>query len=584
MSVKPKPPGQHGNSTAICWRYFGQLCDADGKLLDEARLYCSLCLDAEQQLGDKGHLSQVASFSSATSTGNLNCHLSNKHAMETNSEAKNKKILSFFQKSDNGCTLPAKSEYELNRDITMWFCRDLMPFEAVSMGGFTNFFAKNMAHCNLPKPQTLANTALFDIYQVVHGVVKQQLTTVNSVCLMFDGWTDRYKMRPYMGVRISFLRDWKYRVVTLGCHVLASHTAKAVAEHVSNLLSEFFSDTKKLFITSCHDGAANMVKSSKLLKVDAFQHCTAHCLHLLLTTDSINRLEEVKDLLQRCRDIVSTLHFKTLLIEDEMAATKDKVLIVKLEEQREQQQKVANIQNVLDIDEQYSPDLPQDEATHTTHAHQSLKSACPTRWNSTLYMCASLLQLKSETQNALKRSGHVDMCLGMNDIDFLEQLVAFLKPFNDFTQLFSCSMPSLSLIPIVKLQIKKNCVIRHEDDPKIKMIKEAVLAKLDHRFPETPSIKLHQLLDPETKNLIPRLEAMRVLEDALQDGKRRNLIMVETQPSTMSSASFDDGNDDAELKMKRMRMEYVSELRSSAGDCEDSGVCTFSCNFTLLVI
>jgi len=50
MCVKPKPPGQRGNSTAICWRYFGQLCDADGKLLDEARLYCSLCLYAEQQL------------------------------------------------------------------------------------------------------------------------------------------------------------------------------------------------------------------------------------------------------------------------------------------------------------------------------------------------------------------------------------------------------------------------------------------------------------------------------------------------------------------------------------------------------
>lgn len=163
----------------------------------------------------------------------------------------------------------------------------------------------------------------------------------------------------------------------------------------------------------------------------------------------------------------------------------------------------------------------------------------------------------------------------MDDIDFLEQLVAFLKPFNDFTQLFSCSMPSLSLIPIVKLQIKKNCVIRHEDNPKIRMIKEAVLAKLDHRFPETPSIKLLQLLDPETKSLIPRQETMRILEDALQDAKRRNLIMAEMQPSTMSSASCDDGNDDAGLKMKRMRMEYVSELRSSAQDCEDSGVCIF---------
>jgi len=32
-----------------------------------------------------------------------------------------------------------------------------------------------------------------------------------------------------------------------------------------------------------HDGAANMVKSSQLLKVENFQHWTSHTLHLLLT-------------------------------------------------------------------------------------------------------------------------------------------------------------------------------------------------------------------------------------------------------------------------------------------------------------
>jgi len=140
-----------------------------------------------------------------------------------------------------------------------------MPFEYVSMGGFTDFFAKNMTHLTLPKPQTLAGTALFDIYQVVLGV-NEQLATVNFVCLKFDGGTDHYKMRPYLGVRISFLRHWKYRVVTLGCHVLALHKAKAVAKHVSNLPGEFFPDTKKLFIKSCHEGAANMVKSSSCSK------------------------------------------------------------------------------------------------------------------------------------------------------------------------------------------------------------------------------------------------------------------------------------------------------------------------------
>jgi len=140
-----------------------------------------------------------------------------------------------------------------------------------------------------------------------------------------------------------------------------------------------------------------------------------------------------------------------------------------------------------------------------------------------------------------------------------------------------------TLIPIVELQIEKNCVTRHEDDPKIQNIKEVVLAKFDHCFPETPIMKLHQLLDRETKNLISSQEATRILEDGLQDANRANFI-VQTQPSTTSSASRDDGNDDAEFKMKRTRMEYVNELRSSAQDCEDSGVCIFSCILICFVI
>ena len=62
--------------------------------------------------------------------------------------------------------------------------------------------------------------------------MKEKLANVTSICLMFDGWTDRYKARPYMGVRVSFLLDWVYTVVTLGCHVLPSHTADKVADHL----------------------------------------------------------------------------------------------------------------------------------------------------------------------------------------------------------------------------------------------------------------------------------------------------------------------------------------------------------------
>ena len=531
LVIKPKPPSQHGNSSALCWKFFGQLSES-GKVVDESRVYCSLCLDVEQKLGDKGHISQVSNFASSTSTGNLNLHLSSKHDVVTNSDEKSKKILNYFKnKASLEEQFPAMSNHELNRDIAMWFCRDLLPFEAVSMDGFSAFFAKNMPHIGLPTSRTLGNTALNDIYQALRSQVKDKLSKVNSICLMFDGWTDRYRAWPYLGVRVSFLQDWKYSVATLGCHILPTHTAKAVADHVNDLLTQFFDDTKKLYITSCHDGASNMVKSSKLLKVDTYQHCAAHCLHLLLTTDSINKFDEVVELLQRCRDIVSKLHFKTLLIEDEIAATNDKVIIEKMQLY---QQQMSEVNEILDIDDQYLSEIRLHESNETDqpltqlskHSHQSLKAACPTRWNSTLRMIESLVELKREVNNALKRSGNVDMCLVKDEYDFLEQLVEFLRPFKDFTDLFSCSMPNLSVIPIMKMRIKKSCRANHGDDPKMSLIKEAVLTNLENSFPDTNRTKLHQLLDPETKAVIPRAEAQHLIEEAMEDAKRRGFIKV----------------------------------------------------------
>jgi len=147
---------------------------------------------------------------------------------------------------------------------------------------------------------------------------------------MFDGWTDRYKARPYIGVRASFLDGWVY-IVTLGCHVLPVHTSRAIADHVSLLLGKFFVDPKKLHITSCHDGAANMVKTSQLLKVESYQHCVAHALHLLLMTDGVNSVPDVKNILRKCREIVTVLHFKSLLMADELASTTDKKVVDELE-------------------------------------------------------------------------------------------------------------------------------------------------------------------------------------------------------------------------------------------------------------
>jgi hypothetical protein len=165
-----------------------------------------------------------------------------------------------------------------------------MPFSAVSKGGFLNFVAKHMPHMKPPCDSTLSSTALNDLYAAACNQVKKLLHNVNAVYVMLDGWTDKYKATSYNAIRVSFIKQWKFYIVTLNCEVLVHHTGDSLANEVNRVLDEFFCEEnglprKKLFITTCHDGAANVLKASRLLRSEHVQHCLGHCLHLLLSVD-----------------------------------------------------------------------------------------------------------------------------------------------------------------------------------------------------------------------------------------------------------------------------------------------------------
>ena len=174
----------------------------------------TLCFNERKTLGDKGHLSKVCNYASKTSTGNLNLHLSLKHEISICGEDNFAKILSYFKKYGGENSRKATSSHEVNRDFVIWICWDLLPFDIVGKEGFKSFFEHNAPELHTPTPKALSATALEDVYQAVKDAVKMKLTSVKSICLLFDGWTDQYKVRPYLGVRASFLDDWFFKVVT----------------------------------------------------------------------------------------------------------------------------------------------------------------------------------------------------------------------------------------------------------------------------------------------------------------------------------------------------------------------------------
>ena len=69
------------------------------------------------------------------------------------------------------------------------------------------------------------------------------------------------------------------------------------------------------WLYSTHDGASVLIKTSKLLKVQSWNHCVAHALHLLLTADSVKKVPSVMAVLEKCNTTVSFLPFKSDVLE-----------------------------------------------------------------------------------------------------------------------------------------------------------------------------------------------------------------------------------------------------------------------------
>jgi len=123
-------------------------------------------------------------------------------------------------------------------------------------------------------------------------------------------------------------------------------------------------------------------------------------------------------LLQKCKKIINTLHFKTELLESELLTTNDAIPATELLD------KISDIKAVLDADEQtVSDDVDAEDMTALSDApetsesdqkhqqpmprtFQRLQNEVPTRWNSSLHMIDSILYLQAEVSNALKRTGH----------------------------------------------------------------------------------------------------------------------------------------------------------------------------------
>jgi len=458
-------------------------------------------------------------YSLASSSSSLSKHLKDAHDIAESGESDNKankqSLMTSFA-TGVSCLRPAATPFELNRDFAIWAALDLQPFDFVSNDGMQYFFAKNFPSVKLPSRTTFSDQAIDDVYDVLTKEVARELRSIRVICVMFDGWTDD-QGKPFVGLRAGYItKQWEYKVVTISCKLLNGHTAKALSNHVHTELERFMADDqgnmKDIRLFTTHDGAVNMVKASQLLKSDQFIHCVSHSLHLLVVTDGLNRVCELTELLEKCSGIVTKLHFKGCDLQEEEEKKKDSLALSKIMEKIEEVTAVvANDTDDPVLDSTDSDDATMEDSDHhdeqeqatRTHKHKTLKKPVVTRWNSALHMVASILDNIDAVDQVLLRSGLGDLRLQKDEKELLAELRDFLKPFEENTQLVSSSAAFLSLIVLVRQDIKKRTAPNNDktvkSHPAMMQLKQLIANNVDRRLGINKTVILATLMDPSTK-------------------------------------------------------------------------------------
>lgn len=151
-------------------------------------------------------------------------------------------------------------------------------------------------------------------------------------------------------------------------------------------------------------------------------------------------------------------------------------------------------------------------------------------------MIESVCDLHMAVDNSLKKIGHAELCLHSNDVELLEALRKFLNEFDKLTERVSSTVPVLSMVPLMKLKIKRICQMENDDDEAIKDLKNYVLMNVDRRLSENEFMKINQVFDPMTKDIFSQDNAISLLQRAFTLATQKGILT--TSPVTPTATPY----------------------------------------------
>ena len=582
--------GLSRRKTSKAWSFMGHLVRArperDG---DETKvfhslmsdlLYCRLCF--EEQLNDEhGSLAKVYCTATTTSSGNHLTHAASRHGVRFDKDPALKVKLEEddwpdFQLSEDQSMVTDGSghigslelpELDFKRDFLMLACDDLRSLSVVDQPGFRAFVGKHTA-LELPSRFALSTSALSEEFEVLRMRIVDMLSSCVGGTLMLDSWSDGTPGplgRRFIAFRFSFVQNWSFEVVTLAVRPVSSLSAACTAPLVRDVTAQFLPQSGRrcvLFNTS--PDTADMQALSTVLGDERIS-CVADSMNRLLTADSLCRVPGVVHLLSKCSALVTAVHFD---------GDGQRQLEVEKHE-FDMFEQMAEVHELLRLDDRNPVASDDDDATQ--------RAGIASRWTVILAVVNAVLDNRRAIGEALRRAGSIELCPSTEDFELLTQLRDFLTPFQQFALLAAECSPNLSLVPLIRTRIQRQCVCQSGPDDEFAAaaggvrrpmdeVRQLVAAALDARLPLTEIVQLNVCFDPAVRDvLLVRSECEAMLSSAYR--RLRDSPLAEHFPRASVASSDDQLQDNGagSTAAKRLRLSLLMESSPAAAAVSKTG-------------
>nr|XP_041633427.1 zinc finger BED domain-containing protein 4-like [Drosophila kikkawai]XP_041633428.1 zinc finger BED domain-containing protein 4-like [Drosophila kikkawai] len=287
-----------------------------------------------------------------------------------------------------------------------------------------------------------------------------------------------------------------------------SHTASNILTEVKEVTQMYNLQMGSNYVVT--DQGSNIKKAINLGCIKN-HFCLGHGLHNLLNVEGYNSEPEIKNLIVKCKNIVSALRFKTHVLRCQADELQKGVLsnIDNLEE-------LASEDNEwVDYDDDFGPldDVPLQTYKNINNPNDlqsslvdkrnvSLKNSVPTRWHSVL-MLDSLGCQRAALNKLLTSSNKTHLILLENEAQLLYKLCDFFKKFKDaVTGLSGDLYPSISLALVIRTEIVSILEEPEKNEPLVlTLMKSHIKNRFDSRFPISDILVCASLLDPRFNSL-----------------------------------------------------------------------------------